>query len=260
MATLATLQSTMLKQVKEPHHADSKDDIWNLVGDVQSMVRTLQCNTNPQNVSIHQTISMLKIEALVIGATRFAEAQQRFRMYGLPTHVDIGFQYYFFDGTFMKNVIGPTNSFSAHSGAIYTSDDPFAHYPHVQSDPWCGNMMQSKTKKIVGFMVARLKGNINQGQGSQSKQILLTPNQPPAVVLNQTEQCLPLLCFSPAKLIIDMVDDDAPPGNLILYEYQCRLQEILDPCFNGGAVTNVCRALPSEHLMFQPLALAENSL
>ena len=237
LSTLVRYQKTMLEQVKLPNGVESTNEVWSIVQSLKAMVQKKQSmKVTREERALHQCISMVKIEGMAISATRFIEYQHQFRRNGYPTHVDIGYQYYWFDGYSMLNVNGTANCFATQQD-IYTSDDPFAHFP-VHQVP---NLHNSR---LIGFMVARLKGLVTEDGTGQSKVRMIHGHQSPAVVLNHAEQCLPLLCISPASNLVDMTDENAT-CNRLLHGYHEDLQKLLDSHCNANIGTTAKRARPS---------------
>jgi hypothetical protein len=181
-------------------------------------------------------ISIVAVDDMVLMAERLLAAQERFRTYNKPTHVDIGYHYtqagnmdrIEMHGLLTRSEREANQIYTRSNGAslgdgVYTGTNPFAFHKFAQGD--------------VGILVARLKGQ--SGTLTDQDGVDTAVSNPGTfseiVVPGSSCQCVALVSFS-SSLIDGMA---TTPGSDLIHKYHCQLQEVIDEILNGDKATEV---------------------
>jgi deltex len=205
--------------------------------------RLLTSNPYAPNMTANN-FSPVNPDNMVLLAERLFATQGKFRQQGKSAHVDIG--YHYTKAMYMKRIgidglltmaerqaanINSQFNGAAFGDGIYTCTNAFSYYK-------CGGDQ--------GLLVARLQGQIGEhGQASGCVDTIVGRGgrTNATQVLQSSSQCVVLAAFR-AELI--EMDNDFSSRNEMLHSYHCRLQEIVDECFNSGVKTPVPKLYPSQ--------------
>jgi Deltex C-terminal domain len=166
--------------------------------------------------------------------------QEAFALAGHDTRVDIGYRRCTQSDESSRIRLESLKTIGGFLGdGIYTANNPFV-----------ANVDSEGSDKVM--MVARLKGAVMAvvhgdvpSDGIHFDTALGKPGAFDEIcVLGRSSQCIPLVKFDLA--VIDS-NDDGSQGNDMVHRYHCRLQNMLDDCFNAGIPkTIVTKILPSQ--------------